>query len=241
MQKYFERTDLYFEKKNEKFNKKLNVYRESENGHSYSTLYFKNLHDKDNIKNLLKEEINSFLEKLDLSTKYHVLVVGLGSENYTADSVGPNSLKYITANYYLENLGVNLDRKVSLLEPGVLGETGIETRRIIESVVEEIKPDVVILIDSFVTNNIDNLNHTIEITDEGIVPGSGVKGLNEKIDSLALGVPVVVIGVATAVEVKLSSKNKKDKTNYLLSTNDVDDYVLRISKLIGTCINEIMY
>lgn len=231
------RTDLYFENNNYVLNKSVEVSKYKDNNFDYHTIYFKNLYKNNKLKEILKKEIKYFIKKAKLSNKYSALIVGLGSSNHTADSVGPNVLNFINVNAFLEELGLNINPKISLIEPGVLGKTGIDTKRIVESVVEEIKPDIVILIDAFVTNNIDCLNHTIEITNEGIIPGSGIKGINSKISEKTLKVPVLVIGVPTALEVDYMEGSKKHK--YLLSSNNIDSYVLEISKIVGQSLNEI--
>ena len=161
--------------------------------------------------------------------------MGLGNDNHTADSVGPKVLKYIKVNGYLKNFNYK-KQLVSALEPGVMGETGIVTERIIASVSKEIKPDIIIVIDSFVTNNINYLNKSIEITDLGLDIGSGIKKINSKIDKETLGIPIMAIGVPTAVEVNF----KDDKLNYLLSSKEIDDYVIKIARIIGNCLNEVI-
>ena len=203
---------------------------------NYKTIYFNSL---DNIKNILKKEIFYIFNKMNITKKDHIFVVGLGNINHTADSVGPKVLKHIKVNSYLENIGVKIiGNKVSALEPGVMGETGILTEKTILSVSKEIKPNLVILIDSFVSDNIDYLNKTIQLTDVGINPGSGIKGINSIIDKNTLGIPVLVIGVTTAVEIKFTNDSNTNFVPYLLSTKDIDDYVNEISKIIGESINE---
>lgn len=186
------------------------------------------------INQVLKEQVTNellFFLKKNTSCK-HILIVGLGNDNYTADSIGPNVLKYIKVNYSFNNYSI----KVSALEPGVLKETGIVTFQIIKSLVEEIKPDLIILIDAFISDNIDDLNKTIIISNSGLKSGIGIKELNEEISDKTLHTKVVTIGVPTAIELKL--KKKKDNfLPYILSTKDIDDYVINISKLIGESIN----
>lgn len=230
------RTDLHIEKCKHNLCGNIKVYRHKENNNLYNTIYFSNVIHKDKIKKALIEELKYFLEILKLSNNYHAFVVGLGSFSHTADSVGPNVLKNLQVNSHFEKIGIATPIKVSALEPGIIKETGIDTKRIVESVVEEIKPDVVILIDSFVTESSTYLNHTIEITNEGIIPGSGVKGINAKICKETLDVPVIVIGVPTAIEIKL-----EDNINYLLATSNIDSYIEEISIIIGDALNSIFY
>ena len=210
-----------------------------DDNHHYSLIHYNNF-NKEKIKKVLKKEIKTFLNNLNISNYYHALIIGLGNDLHTADSIGSKTLQYIKVNTQLETLGIKIDKnKLSALEPGVLGKTGIETRRIIESVVDEIKPDIAIIIDSFVSNDISYLNKTIEITDSGITPGSGLFGIQKEINQKTLGIPIIVIGVTSAIEVKI--KNEKNLTFYLLSTNDIDKYVSQISKVIADAINEVIY
>ena len=204
---------------------------------NYKILFFDNLNNRMKIKEYLINIIDWFFYVMNIDRDKHIFVVGIGNDNYTSDSVGPKTLKHIRVNSYLTNMGLKMiTPKVSALEPGVLGETGILTERIISSVVNEIKPDIVIMIDSYVTDTIDFLNKTIEINNNGLYPGNGIKNINSKLDREKLGVPVLVIGVPTAVEVKFT-KNKDNYVPYLLSTKDVDKYIDEISKLIGEAIN----
>lgn len=239
---YGSRTDLILEK--QKIKKKVQntdckVFNSKDNEDQYRTIHFSNLNNKEKIKDALKKEIIYFLSLMHIPKKGHFFIVGLGNENHTADSVGPKTLQYLNVNAYLEPLGITIENnKISALEPGVLGETGIETNRIIESVVKEIKPDVVILIDAYVSEDINYLNKTIQITNAGIIPGSGLKGLNSEISYKSLKIPVLVIGVPTAIEVTFSKTKKEETLPYILSTKNVDEYVLEISKVIADALNE---
>ena len=179
-----------------------------------------------------------FLKTMNISKKDHIFIVGLGNDNHTADSIGPKALKHIKVNSYLENMGIKIKaNKVSALEPGVLGETGILTEKIIKSVCKEIKPDLIILIDSLVSDDINYLNKVVQINNWGLSPGSGIKGINSKIDKDTLGIPVISIGAVTAVEIKFTNNNK-NYIPYILSTKDIDQYVHDISSIIGKAINE---
>lgn len=234
------RTDFIREFNNTNFNN-INVKEIKNNNGIFHLLYYPNLNNKKEIKKNLVNEINFFMNNMNLNDYKHIFIAGLGNDNHTADSIGPKTLKNIKINAYLEKLGVKLKHKVTALEPGVLSETGIETTKIIKSITEDVKPDLVILIDSFITESIDYLNHTIEISNYGINPGSGIKGLNDEINSEFLGVPIIVIGVATAIELKINSKKKDNYFTYLLSSNDIDNYVEEISLIIGDSLNEALH
>lgn len=196
---------------------------------------FKNLYDENQIKKELKKALLYFLDKEKLPQKVHFFIVGLGNDNFTSDSVGPKVLKELNVNAYVKRLGLDLQKNViSALEPGTLVETGIKTSNVIKSVLKEIKPNVLICIDSFVCETTKYLNHSLEITSEGLIPGSGLKGCNEEISKKTMGIPVLTIGVPTAIELEI------EKNTYLLSTKDIDEYVLSISKIIGKTLNEIL-
>ena len=91
-------------------------------------------------------------------------------------------------------------RKVSAIIPGVMGNTGIETIDIIKGIVDNVKPKFIIVIDSLCASSIERLNKTIQLTDTGIHPGSGIGNMRKEISKDTLGIPVIVIGVPTVVE-----------------------------------------
>ena len=195
-------------------------------------IYFNRINEELRIR--FKEYFKYFLNKLNINKNSHILIVGLGNDNYTADSVGPKTLKHIKANAFFKSIGANINTpSISLLEPGTLGETGIITEKIIKKISEEIKPDLIILIDAFLSKNIKKLNKTIEINDIGISTGMGIKKINSNINYSTLETPIIVIGVPTAIEVKYN----KD-IPYILSSKNVDKYIEEISEFLGNSINE---
>lgn len=201
--------------------------------HNNKLIIFNHINNK--LKKIISNELLSFFNKYNISKNSHILVVGIGNDNYTADSIGPKVLKHIKVNSYLEVMGYIIKKtKVSALEPGVLGETGIRTSMTIKSVANEIKPDLVLIIDSLVSNNIDYINKCIEITDRGLNSNNGLSELDFDINKETLGLPVILIGVVTSVLVNFKNNNKE----YILSTKDVDKYVNDISIIIGASINK---
>ena len=138
--------------------------------------------------------------------EFSVLIVGLGNRAVTPDSLGPRVVDnlYITRHILNEygrfafgKTGVN---RISSIVPGVMAQTGMESMEIVAAVVKETKPDFVIAVDALAARNTKRLNRTIQVSDTGINPGSGVgnhrHGLNEK----SLGVPVISIGIPTVVD-----------------------------------------
>lgn len=226
------RTDI---KKNSKFNninKNLYVDKFMVDNKIYHTIYF---NSPKRLINILTKEINFFLSKEGFKDNYFAFIVGLGNEEHTADAIGPKTIKKVNSNAYLKELGIITDKYVATLEPGVLGTTGIDTKRIVESVSAEIKPDVAIIIDAFITDDINELNHTITVTNNGITPGSGVKGLNTEISKESLGLPVIVIGIPTAVEIK------ENNNTFLLTNSNIDQDIINLSDIISQALNNTFY
>ena len=142
----------------------------------------------------------------DIDKELSVMVVGLGNRDVTADALGPNVVDNLTiTRHMMKEYGkAAFNQKkvhmVSALVPGVMAKTGMESQEIIKGVVEKTKPDVVIVIDALAARSTKRLNRTIQITNTGIHPGSGVGNHRNAITQEALGVPVIAIGVPTVVD-----------------------------------------
>ncbi|PRR83938.1 GPR endopeptidase [Clostridium vincentii] len=145
------------------------------------------------------------LKKLvNLSEDKLVLVVGLGNRKVTPDALGPKVIEGIMVTRHLKAImPETIDDSiapVAAIAPGVLGITGVETGEIIRGLVEKIKPDLVICIDALASRKIERLNRTIQISDTGISPGSGVGNHRMQINEQSLGVKVIAVGVPTVVD-----------------------------------------
>ncbi|MCM3566553.1 GPR endopeptidase [Neobacillus mesonae] len=150
------------------------------------------------------KEFAHFLESIGIKKTDSCLVVGLGNWNVTPDALGPMVCENILVTRHLfelqpENVKDGY-RPISAVAPGVMGLTGIETSDIIFGVVEKTKPDFVIAIDALASRSIERVNSTIQISDTGIHPGSGVGNKRKELSKDTLGVPVVAIGVPTVVD-----------------------------------------
>lgn len=135
-----------------------------------------------------------------------VLVVGLGNREVTPDALGPRVVdnlfitRHILKEYGKYAFGQDKVNRISSIVPGVMAQTGMESLEIIKGIIRETKPELVIAVDALAARSTKRLNRTIQVTDTGINPGSGVgnhrHGLNEK----SLGVPVISIGIPTVVD-----------------------------------------
>ena len=133
-----------------------------------------------------------------------VLIVGLGNIYVTPDSLGPKVTNEIDiTRHLLEYMPEVLDkntREVSAISPGVLGTTGIETMEILKGIIDNTKPQLVIIIDALASRNIERISSSVQIADTGIVPGAGVGNARKELTENTLGVPVIAMGIPTVVE-----------------------------------------
>ncbi|MDO4306512.1 MAG: GPR endopeptidase [Eubacteriales bacterium] len=176
-------------------------------GH-YITIEAPNLSipDEDYHREVSEEVAHHLRQLIDLSSEKSILVVGLGNQAITADSLGPHVVqnmrmtRHIIREYGLKGLGEEKMHRTSGIVPGVMAQTGMETSEIVEGVVSETKPDVVIAIDALAARSVKRLNRTIQITDTGIHPGSGVGNHRIGLTEENLQVKVIGIGVPTVVD-----------------------------------------
>jgi len=141
---------------------------------------------------VISEELKSFAETLSkrpLSEKTRVLVVGLGNEKMTPDSIGPECVSQIGVTHQLKKIRPELFRELgccslSAFSPGTMGQTGIETSDLVLGAVKCVEPNIVIAVDALAAFSAERLGSTVQISDTGIHPGSGVgnrrKGIDEK-------------------------------------------------------------
>lgn len=182
----------------------------------------------DIIKSLLPENVSS------------VLVAGVGNLDITADALGPKVNNYVLATRHL----INSDKQnlfsgffnVSGFSTGVLADTGIESAELIKGVVEQTKPSCVIVVDALAASSAQRLGTTVQLSDTGISPGSGVGNHRYEISSSTLGVPVVSIGIPTVVSTEIL-KNEKQQTPMFVTPREIDKITEQGAKLIGMSIN----
>lgn len=194
-----------------------------------------------------------------------VLVVGLGNQNITPDALGPWTVehlqitRHLIQHYGVDCLDMDHPYQISALIPGVMASTGMETLEILKGVVNETKPDVVIVIDALAARGAKRLGRTIQMTDAGIHPGSGVGNHRNGITKETLGIPVLGIGVPTvvdgativcdAMEQMMESLEPSEREHFLeemltpnlrsmfVTPRDVDELVRVLSETISRGIN----
>jgi len=206
------------------------------------------LSEEEELKELAEAELFRQLKKL-LAGKpaEHMLVVGLGNREVTADAVGPLTIDHliVTRHYFQEErVGAAVGkkyRKVSAFVPGVMAQTGMETMELIRGVVEETRPDVVLAVDALAARSPKRLNTTIQLTDTGISPGAGVGNNRKELNERSLGCPVIAIGVPTVLDAVTIAKEEaaEDVRAFFVMPRTIDSAVQYVSELVAGGINRV--
>lgn len=155
------------------------------------------------IREMVKAMFN--LSEKEPDEHFSVLVAGLGNLEITPDSIGPLTVDKLTVTRHLREHEPKIYKElkscsISAFSPGVLGKTGIETVELIRGAVENAHPDIVLAVDSLVARNCDRLATTIQLSDTGITPGSGIGNTRKGISAETVGVPVLSVGIPTVVD-----------------------------------------
>ncbi len=213
------------------------------------------------LKNYIEELVPNIKEK-------SVFIVGLGNREVTPDGLGPQVIDEIfTTRHLIREFGEEFKQKhhmntVTALAPGVMAQTGMETKEIVKGIIDEVKPDLIIVIDALAARSVKRLNCTIQLTDTGISPGSGVGNNRNALNKESLGIPVIAIGVPTVVdagtivedhlEQALQKQGFSEKEiygfigeisqnsvkNMFVTPNNVDEAVHHMSFIISEALND---
>lgn len=178
------------------------------------------------------------------------LVIGLGNNDITPDALGPMVAKQIIATRHIRTELPDVKeladlRPVSSLAPGVLGQTGIEVAEVTKALCEKVKPSVVVVIDALACAEVSRLGRTIQITDTGISPGSGVQNARKELSKKTLGTEVIALGVPTVVDMQtiaeaISRKNCSFSkySQMMVTPRSIDKLIERTANLISLSINK---
>ncbi len=153
------------------------------------------------------EPIQKALSKLGIGKEHEtVCVVGLGNQQVTSDALGPKVVNALLVTRHLKKefgqdfMEENEYGDLSAIAPGVMAQTGMETHEVISSLIDITKPDCLIIVGALASRRLERLCTTVQITDTGISPGSGVGNHRKELSKKSLGVPVVAVGVPTVVD-----------------------------------------
>ena len=194
----------------------------------------------------------------DIPNEEKILICGLGNRNITADALGPDCVGNIMVTNHIISIlndSQNDFSRVSAITPGVMGLTGIETNNIIKGIKDEYEPSLIIAVDALCAITPKRMFGTIQLTDTGINPGSGVGNRRGAINKETMKIPVIAIGIPTVVDANsiiydAFSKSKKQSysdneindilmnvENYFVSPKDIDALIKRSAKIIANGIN----
>lgn len=202
----------------------------------------------------LSERIKELLPDNCKST----LIAGLGNRFITADSVGPKAVSHIIVTRHIKSIYPSVYNELSLsdvaaLAPGVLSQTGIESGEIIKSVIRDISPSCLIVIDALATQSFSHLSYVVQLADCGIHPGSGVYNSRFALTKETMGIPVISIGIPTVIDIsdvltdipqELSpqgndnlSNHERDDLEYFITLKESDIITDNMSKLVAYSLN----
>lgn len=207
--------------------------------------------DEDYHREISKELAKQMKELLPRENNMSVLVVGLGNREITPDALGPNVINnMMITRHLIKEFGkaAYQEEKANLISgivPGVMAQTGMETAEILRGVIKETKPDLVIAVDALAARSTKRLNRTIQITNTGIHPGSGVGNYRNAITEESLGVPVIAIGIPTVVDAATIVNDAMENmlsaqatlNNMFVTPKDVDENVKRLGYTISEALN----
>ena len=206
---------------------------------------------------VLSKILEDIYEEYNLTQDSYILILGLGNDEITPDSLGPKAVKNIFVTKHLADLG-QLDDGLGIIgaiAPGVMGQTGIETSDIIKAIVKKTKPELVLVIDALASRSLHRVNRTVQISTAGINPGSGVGNKRKEISYKTLGVPVVAIGVPTVVDIASIFYDIKDffneagdkvdirssliesDLNFMVTNKDIDEMMNMMADIISKAVN----
>ncbi len=160
------------------------------------------------IADLLATEMRRMAARMlgeELETRHRIFAVGLGNADMTPDAIGPGTLRRLTVTRHLRDYDETLFAalgccELSALAPGVMGQTGLESGEIVQSVATRVRPNLMIAIDALAARSCDRLASTVQLSSGGIAPGAGIGNHRMAIDRSTMGCPVMGVGVPTVVD-----------------------------------------
>ncbi len=216
----------------------------------------------------ISEKLAEHLRTLMGEGEKSVLIVGLGNRDVTPDALGPYVVqnvritRHLIREYGAASLGEEQMNPISGIVPGVMAQTGMETVEIVKGVVKQTHPDLIIAVDALAARSTRRLNRTIQVTDTGINPGSGVGNHRNGLNRQVIGIPVIAIGVPTVVDAAtivndtmqnlINTMNEKDTAEkyhmikemipshlntMFVTPKDIDETVKRLSYTISEGLN----
>lgn len=182
-----------------------------------------------------------------------VLVAGLGNTDITPDALGPKFSALVFATRHIapelaSSAGLGDLRPVVNLVPGVLGKTGMETGELLRGAVEHVRPAAVITVDALAARRLSRLGCTVQMTDTGVTPGSGVGNARAELNRKSLGVPVIAVGVPTVVDAATlvhdltkeppDSPFLREGADMMITPREIDLMIERAARMLSLAVNK---
>lgn len=211
----------------------------------YVTLSFKSMENakqRNHISSILVEILDKMCKEILLQK---ILVVGLGNEEMISDSIGPKTISQIFVSAHFFELNETIHPGINncaAIAPKVMGQTGLESARIVKGIVDFYKPNCVLVIDALSSRSYSRINRAIQISNIGIIPGSGVGNHRLAIDQETLHVPVISIGIATVTTIQsildeLHVEDDYENKNCIITPRDMDVECKQIVSILSNAIN----
>lgn len=194
----------------------------------------------------LGRELRAMLGQLP---RRRALVAGLGNRAMTPDAIGPLAAEHVLVTRHLtEQSAFAGFASVCVLTPGVLGRTGLEAAETLRAAVEVTEPDVLIAVDALASRSLSRVCATVQLSDTGLVPGSGVGNRRHALNRETLGVPVIAVGVPTVVDARTLALDILEEAgaalpdpaalggrgrSLMVTTQDIDEQVRELSRIVG--------
>ncbi len=202
-----------------------------------------NIFDLPKLSELLTAEIKGLIRREHGTA----LVVGVGNKTVTPDALGPKSAERVMATRHIskelsKSLGLDGLRPVSVICPGVLGQTGMETKEILEGAIERLKPEVIIIVDALAAREVSRLGRTVQLSNTGLAPGSGVGNTRTELTEKTLGVKCITVGIPTVVDAStfgydLTGRQDSRHEPLIVTTRDIDRMIEKSGQIIASSIN----
>ncbi len=187
------------------------------------------------------------LKKLIGSQPQKIMFAGLGNRAITPDSLGPITAEKIFATRHIKRLAKDIDTSdlsdVSVVTTGVMAQTGMESSETVKALCDHVSPDLVIVVDALACSDLNHLGTTIQLTDTGISPGSGVENARKELSQQTLGVPCIAIGVPTVSDMNTIAESitsdpiPQQFNGMLVTPKSIDNLILRSADLIAASVN----
>lgn len=191
------------------------------------------------------------LKKLIPEETEKIMVVGLGNTGITPDSLGPVSADKIFATRHIKRLAKDINtsdlKEITVVKTGVMAQTGLESSEYVKAVIKQTEPQLVVAVDALACSDISHLGTTIQLTDTGISPGSGVENARKELSAKTLGIPCIAVGVPTVADMNTLAEAmcegdvNSEFNGMIVTPKSIDNLIIRTASIISTAMNRVFH